>query len=110
MKEIDNKLKIFICSPYRGDIEHNSEVAKYWCKQVISEGNIPVAPHLYFPQFLNDEDNKERQIGLNLAILLLKSCDELWICGDTISDGMSNEIATAIQYDINVIDKGRDQY
>lgn len=29
MKEIDNKLKIFICSPYRGNIEHNSEVAKY---------------------------------------------------------------------------------
>lgn len=105
MKEIDNKLKIFICSPYRGDIEHNSEVAKYWCKQVICDGNLPVAPHLYFPQFLDDTDPEQRKMGLTLSINLLKNCDELWICSNTTSAGMYGELAAAIKYNIPIVDK-----
>lgn len=100
--------KIFICSPYRGDIKNNVEVTKYWCKQVIDDGNIPVAPHLYFPQFLNDDDSSERQLGLELSIHLLKTCDELWICSADVTEGMSHEIAVAVQQNIQIIDKGDD--
>ena len=38
---------VYICSPYAGDA-----------------GYIPIAPHLLFPQFLDDNKPKERELGL----------------------------------------------
>lgn len=48
-------MKVYICSPYRGDTETNIRKAQQYCKQAIKENHIPIAPHLYFPQILDDE-------------------------------------------------------
>ena len=87
---------IFICSPYRGDITQNTENAKHYCKTVIkSTGKIPIAPHLYFPQFLDDNDTAERELGIRAGLKLMKDCEEVWVFGDDITDGMRREIAFA---------------
>ena len=82
--------KIFICSPYAGDIKKNTELAKIYAKYVIDKGYLPIAPHLYFTQFLNEET--ERDLGINLGLELLKECDEIWVFGDIISQGMRKEL------------------
>ena len=84
--------KVYICSPLRGDIEGNIERAKSYCKQAITEGCFPIAPHIYFTQFMDDTIPRERELAMTMGIELLDMCDELWIYGDTISEGMRAEI------------------
>ena len=54
------KKKIFICSPYRGRIEENKKNAVSYARIAAMSGDIPVAPHLYFPSFLDDIIPSER--------------------------------------------------
>lgn len=88
-------MKVYICSPYRGDTEINIERAQRFCKMAVQRGHIPIAPHLYFTQFLDENNCKERELGMCYANALLKACDEIWVCGNKISEGMSREIELA---------------
>lgn len=95
-------MKIYICSPYRGNIKTNIRNAQECCRKAVLRHHLPIAPHLYFPQFLNDKDESERALGINYAMSLLNKCDQLWICSDKISEGMSAEIAEAKKLGIRV--------
>ncbi len=46
--------KVFICSPFRGDMEGNARKAAAYSRMACEEGHLPIAPHLLFPQFLNE--------------------------------------------------------
>ena len=83
--------KIFICSPLRGNIKENIEKAKEYSREVMSAGHLPITPHIYFTQFLNDDDPKEREIGMEMGRKLLDICDEIWIYGEP-TEGMLQEI------------------
>ncbi|MDW7651718.1 MAG: DUF4406 domain-containing protein [Bacillota bacterium] len=85
---------VYIASPFAGDTERNMERARGYCRLAVSKGCIPLAPHLHYPQFMDDEDKKERELGLSFALILLGKCDELWAF-DKISQGMAQEIAKA---------------
>lgn len=85
--------KVYICSPLRGDIQGNIERAKSYCRDALfNDYCIPIAPHIYFTQFLDDTKTTERLIGMECGLALLDMCDELWVYGDTISEGMRTEI------------------
>ena len=86
---------VYIASPYAGDVQANTEAAKSYCRAALEEGVVPIAPHLLFPQFLEDNDPAERNLGLRAGLELLARCDELWVCGPEISPGMSREIQFA---------------
>ena len=88
-------MKVYICSPLRGDIETNIKKAQQYCRLAIKENHFPIAPHIYFTQFLDDNDPSERKLGMEYAKKLLYECDALWVCGDKISEGMAEEIAIA---------------
>ena len=95
--EIKNK-KIYVCSPLRGDIEQNIENAKLYCTYIVREfGYIPVAPHIYFTQFLDDNIDSEREFGIRAGLSLLPNCDELWYFGRNITEGMTEEIDLAMK-------------
>ncbi len=83
--------RIFICSPLRGNIKENIEKAKEYSREVVLAGHIPITPHIYFTQFLNDDDPKEREIGMEMGRKLLDICDEMWIYGEP-TEGMLQEI------------------
>nr|DAL96952.1 MAG TPA: CMP/hydroxymethyl CMP hydrolase [Caudoviricetes sp.] len=85
---------VYICSPFAGDTERNIRRARGYCRFAVSKGCIPLAPHLHYPQFMDDGDKEERELGLRFALILLGKCDELWVFGNT-SSGMSKEIARA---------------
>ena len=86
---------VFICSPFAGDIENNVKAARKYCSFAVEMGYIPFAPHLLFPQFLNDTDPKERELGLFFGIALMSKCAEVWVFGETASVGMAKEIEKA---------------
>ena len=86
---------VYICSPYSGDVEANVEAARRYCRFAVEQGYIPIAPHLLFPQFLNEESPKERQLGLFFGNALMSKCSEVWVFGDYISPGMEAEIRRA---------------
>ena len=44
--------KVFICSPFRGEVYKNIVNAKKYCRFAVDSGYIPFAPHLFFPRFL----------------------------------------------------------
>ena len=89
---------VFISSPYSGDIEKNVEAARRYCRFVVDNGQVPIAPHLLFPQFMDEES--ERALAFKMGLRLLDLCDELWaFVGNqpewVISPGMSAEIEYA---------------
>ena len=86
---------IFICSPFAGDVEWNINNARRYCRFAVKQGVIPFAPHLLFPQFLDDTDPVQRQMGINMGLTLLGICSELWYFGPEVSPGMTAEIAWA---------------
>ena len=86
---------IYVASPFAGDTERNTERARGYCRFAVSKGCIPFAPHLLYPQFMDDGDLRQRELGLFFATVLLGKCDELWVFGERISDGISREIAKA---------------
>ena len=45
---------VYICSPFAGDTEKNTEKARRYSRFAVKNGAIPLAPHLLFPQFLDD--------------------------------------------------------
>ena len=93
---------IYVASPYAGDIEQNTEYARRACRHVMNEGHAFFAPHLLYPQLLDDSKPQERQIGLDMGLSMLPRCDELWCYGDRISHGMHLEIEEAVRIGIPV--------
>lgn len=89
---------IYVCSPLRGDEERNIIRARGYCRDVLRQGHLPIAPHVYFTQFMDDKVQEERERGLEMGLELLTWCDELWVYGSRISDGMAREIEFAIMF------------
>ena len=77
--------KDFICSPFHSedfnDWEFYCRLASAACKRSFIDGRVPVAPHMYFPNFLDDTNNKHRQWGLAASQSLLSECDKMTVYG-----------------------------
>lgn len=105
---------IYVASPYAGDIENNVRYAQEACKAVLSIDAYPYAPHLYITNILRDDVPEEREAGLNAGLAFLARCDELWVFGARISNGMAGEIKEAerlgmpiryVDLDLRIIDR-----
>lgn len=83
---------VYICSPYAGDVKGNTQNARIYSRFAVNEGYVPLAPHLLFPQFMNDTDQDDRETAMNMNRILLGKCHELWVFGNLISAGMGDEI------------------
>jgi hypothetical protein len=86
---------VYICSPYAGDVEENVKKARRYSRFAVEKGYLPITPHLLFTQFLNDNLQSERDLGMFFGIVLMSKCSEVWVFGDTISSGMKTEIEVA---------------
>lgn len=84
---------VYICSPYRGDPEGNAEKARRYCRFAVESGAIPICPHLFFPQFMKEET--ERELAMQMDMVLLAHCRQVWVFGSFLSEGMGAEIAQA---------------
>lgn len=87
--------QIFICSQYRGDVEENKKNAKRFARIAVLCGYCPIVPHLFYPQFLDDNDEEERLLGITTGVKQMALCNEIWVFGTHISDGMAFELEEA---------------
>ena len=67
---------------------------------VVSGEENPIAPHLLFPQFLSEET--ERELAIFMDLVLLGKCEQLWVFGGEVSDGMRREIGRAKQKNMTI--------
>jgi len=97
--------KVYVCSPYRPmstdpekakqELKDNLGLATEACRFLTMLGYMPMAPHLYFTQFLDDSKPDERADGMTMGSEWIEICDEMWVFGDRISEGMKDEIDLA---------------
>lgn len=91
---------VFIACPVRAFEEktvrdHLAEAAKY-VDIVLFFNHIPIIPQLWVIPSLNDDDPRQRELGMAMGRAALNRCDELWCFGDRVSDGMRSEIRYAM--------------
>jgi hypothetical protein len=106
----------FIISQYHADTDEgtalNERFAAALARAVVSRGDIPIAPHLYFTRFMVDF-GIERDFGIEAGHLLMEKCDSVLIAtiDGTISPGMRSDIEYAtvkLGLDPKTIDFTRD--
>ncbi len=83
--------KVYICSPLGGNIRENLRKAKRYTRFALLSGTAPVVPHFY-ALCLDDNIKQEREIGMAAGLGMLWFCDECWVFGDVITEGMQSEI------------------
>lgn len=96
------KTFVFICSPFAGNMEGNARRAREYCRFAVARRCIPIAPHLYFPQFMDEGDPKQRSLGIFFGLLLQSRCREVWVFGGRITKGMEIELEKAAVRDLTV--------
>jgi len=98
--------RVYICSRYRADEKHtvegNIRRALFACGIALEKGYAPLAPHLIYPNCLDDNDPQERAFGLAASQAWIPVCDELWQWGASVSEGMAAEIKLAEELSIPV--------
>lgn len=83
--------KVYICSPLGGNVEENLRKVRRYTKYALLCGTAPVVPHFY-ALCLDDGIPKEREIGIAAGLSLLWFCNEMWLFGDEVTEGMAAEI------------------
>lgn len=92
--------QVYIASPLRGDYNTNIQNAVEYCRLAAEHGILALAPHIIFSQWCNDAVPEQREQGLKLGLELLTHCEELWVMGTQISEGMEGEIEFAADHNI----------
>lgn len=93
---------VYICSPYAGDTVAHTNDARRFCRFAVDQKCIPVAPHLLFPQFMDDASSRDRSLALFMGNVLMSKCQEVWVFGDTVSSGMAQEIDQAERHNMKI--------
>lgn len=82
----------FVCSPFAGKMQINTKKAQEYLRTIFDHGYTPIAPHLLFPQFLDDGIPEERSESIKMNSVLIRKSHIMFVCGDEISEGMKTEI------------------
>jgi len=99
-REQGRRRRVYVCHPFADAPERNIASVRVISRQLMSAGLLPIAPHLYLPQFVNEATERER--ALQLCLELLDGCDELRVFGDRVSPGMQRELDHARRHGIPV--------
>ncbi|WP_052755462.1 hypothetical protein [Candidatus Nitrosotenuis cloacae] len=93
---------IFICHPWRGNGKSHKdanypELTKKICAYLAKNTNdIPLSTGLYLNQFLDDDIEDERNLGIKLGRELMEKCDEVYSYEmHDISQGMKGDLEFA---------------
>lgn len=93
--EVTHRPRVYVVSRFAGDVVTNVKQARKFCRFVARQKKIPFASHLLYPQFLNDMNPKERELGLYFGLSMLRCCAEVWCFGTEHSTGMRQELEEA---------------
>ena len=95
--------KVYVCSAYAGNKEENIRKAIGYSREIYKQGHLPICVHIYLEKATGlSEENGERGVLLDLGREFVKICDELWVFGTYITEGMKGEINVAEELGIKV--------
>ncbi len=97
--------RVYVCHPFSDGPAANIGRVQRISRALIAEGVLPIAPHLYLPQLVDEATQRER--ALNLCVELLSTCDEVRVFGGRITPGMERELQYAAKHGIPVRFEGR---
>lgn len=83
-------------------IKKNRQKALMYCRFAYEKGCNPFAPHVYYTEFLDDENKRERQDGMRMGLEWMWAFKEVWVFGGIISEGIKKEIELAMLLKIKV--------
>ncbi len=97
---------VFIAHPVSDDPQFNTILGLKILRHLIEthEDRTFIAPWIDYCLVLNDRNPHHRDRGIRDDLEVLKRCDELWLTGDRISQGMENERRFAEEQGIEVRD------
>ena len=91
--EAGRRRRIYVCHPFANDPAGNIERVRAISQFLIDDGALPIAPHLYLPQLVDEASGREQALALCLE--LLGTCDEVRVFGDLVTEGMERELREA---------------
>ena len=94
---------VMVISPFRASANRTREQhlkhAKKLCELACRAGHAPFASHVFYPLFLDEDSERDREIGLGCEHAWLQLSDEIWVWDDWgISSGMKSAIGQAQDY------------
>lgn len=95
---------VYICHPFRSDQARNARRVRSLCRAAVRTNQIPLAPQILLPQFL--DEGSERDLAIACCLRLVSLADEVWVFGHP-TQGMRVEIRKARRLGIPVIDGRR---
>jgi len=91
--EQSRRRRVYVCHPFADDPAGNIARVRVISRQLLGKGVMPVAPHLYLPQLV--DEGTEREHALALCLELLATCDEVRVYGNAVTEGMERELREA---------------
>jgi len=86
-------MRVFIASPYAGDIERNERYLLRCIADCFRRGEAPFAGHGLYPRVLDDGDPEQRKLGMDAGLAFLDVCELVAVYTDYgESTGMRAEI------------------
>jgi len=97
---------IYMAHPVSGDVDNNLKRARLWVRWIeeTHRGVAVVASWITECEVWDDADPKQRAAGLERDKAVLERCDELWLVGPRISNGMAIERAHAEEKGLRIRD------
>ena len=97
MSDHTQRRRVFILSPYRASearsAEEHAAHATRLVKAALAAGFAAFAPHLFYPLFLDDLIQADRDAGIDSGIAWMLGSDQVWIWDLWgISEGMRREV------------------
>jgi hypothetical protein len=86
--------RIYVCHPDLYDPRITRRRVRRICRAVVATGQVPIAPQLYLPTFLDPQRESARALAIRFE--LISACHELRVYGSTVTREMRREIDHAV--------------
>lgn len=96
------KRLVYIAHPVRGDVAGNLAKGRQWVRWAYEKGVAPAAPWITGCEVLDDANEVHRELGLQCDETTVARCDEIWLCGARISQGMHRELEIAMSHGVYI--------
>jgi hypothetical protein len=99
--------QIYLAHPLKGDIQKNLELARLWYKWACTHywpDHCFNAMWILNVEVFDDDSSVDRYRGMQRNLQGIKRCDELWLLGPRVSEGMVEEAEFARRCQIPVYD------
>lgn len=97
---------VYMAHPVRGDVSGNLAAARRWVKWIEDNNHdiAVVANWIIECEIYDDGNVEERARGIERNLAVIERCDEVWLVGERISEGMAAELDFAKSRGIRTVE------